>query len=57
MFHVFGEDAIAQWIALCGVLAALIVLNEVSRRTNLGGIFMFFILPSVLTIYFVAITV
>lgn len=57
LFHVFGADALPQWLALFAVLGALILLNEFSRRTKLGGIFMFFIVPTILTIYFVAITV
>lgn len=57
MFHVFGENAIYQWTALIAVFVALILLNEFSRRTKWGGIFMFFIVPSVLTIYFIAIMI
>ena len=38
LFHVYGENALPQWIAMLGVLAALILLNEVSRRTKAGGI-------------------
>lgn len=41
LFHVYGENALPQWIAMLGVLAALILLNEVARRTKAGGIFMF----------------
>ena len=40
-----------------GVLAALILLNEVSRRTKAGGILMFFVIPAILTVYFIAIAV
>ena len=45
LFHVYGENALPQWIAMLGVLAALILLNEVSRRTKAGGILMFFVIP------------
>lgn len=45
LFHVYGENALPQWIAMLGVLAALILLNEVSRRTKAGGILMFFCHP------------
>ena len=37
LFHVYGENALPQWIAMLGVLAALILLNEVARRTKAGG--------------------
>ena len=30
LFHVYGENALPQWIAMLGVLAALILLNEVA---------------------------
>lgn len=51
LFHVYGENALPQWIAMLGVLAALILLNEVARRTKAGGIFMFFVIPAILTVY------
>ena len=57
LFHVYGENALPQWIAMLGVLAALILLNEVSRRTKAGGILMFFVIPAILTVYFIAIAV
>lgn len=51
LFHVYGENALPQWIAMLGVLAALILLNEVARRTKAGGILMFFVIPAILTVY------
>ena len=57
LFHVYGENALPQWIAMLGVLAALILLNEVARRTKAGGILMFFVIPAILTVYFVAIAI
>ena len=57
LFHVYGENALPQWIAMLGVLAALILLNEVARRTKAGGILMFFVIPAILTVYFIAIAV
>ena len=47
--------AIWQWIAMFGVLAGLILLNEFARKSKFGGAVMFFALPAVLTVYFVAI--
>ena len=41
LFHVLGANAIYQWIAMFGVLLGLILLNEFSRRTKMGGMIMF----------------
>ena len=57
LFHVYGAEAVPQWIAMLGVLAALILLNEFARRTKAGGIIMFFVIPAALTVYFIAIAV
>ena len=57
LFHVYGGDALPQWIAMLGVLAALILLNEFARRTKAGGILMFFVVPAALTVYFIVIAV
>lgn len=56
-FHVYGSNALYQWIAMLGVLLGLILLNEVARRTKQGGIAMFIIVPIILTIYFITIAV
>lgn len=57
LFHVYGEGAMLQWIAMLGVLVGLISLNEFARRTKTGGIIMFCVIPTVLTAYFIAIHV
>ncbi len=57
LFHVYGNHALYQWIAMIAVLAALILLNEFSRRTKAGGLIMFGILPAALTIYFIVVAV
>lgn len=57
LFHVYGSNAASQWIAMIAVLVALILLNEFSRRSKLGGLFMFGVLPAALTVYFVVIAV
>ncbi|MBR4460059.1 MAG: hypothetical protein IKS26_00980, partial [Paludibacteraceae bacterium] len=56
-FQVYGADALAQWGMLIVVLAGLILLNEFARRTKLGGCIMFFVVPLILTAYFVAIAI
>lgn len=55
LFHVYGNEAILQWVAMFGVLIALIALNEVARRTKTGGVIMFLVIPAILTVYFIAI--
>ena len=57
LFHVYGEHALSQWAMMLLVLAALILLNEFSRRTKTGGLIMFGAVPAVLTIYFIAIAI
>ena len=57
LFHVYGDLAVWQWIAMLGVLLGLILLNEFARKTKFGGIVMFFVLPAILTAYFVAIQI
>ncbi len=55
MFVLRSGDSFSQIIMMLAVLVALILLNEISRRTKAGGLFMFGILPAVLTIYFIVI--
>lgn len=56
-FHVYGSNALYQWIAMLGVLLGLILLNEIARRTKQGGIAMFVVIPIILTVYFIVIAV
>ena len=39
------------WMMLLAVFAALIILNEISRRSKIGGIVLFVVLPIVLTFF------
>ena len=55
LFHVYGDMAVYQWLAMLGVLLGLILLNEFARRTKFGGCVTFFAVPLALTVYFVAI--
>lgn len=57
LFDVYGENAVYQWIGLAVVLVALILLNEVARRTKAGGIVMFVGIAAAMTIYCVAVEV
>ena len=57
LFQVYGENAMFQWLGWAMVFVALILVNEFSRRSKLGGILCFLALPAVLTVYFVSIYV
>lgn len=57
LFHVYGSNAGYQWIMMLVVLLGLIFLNEVARRTKVGGLVVFGVVPAILTIYFIAIAI
>lgn len=57
LFHVYGSNGVWQWLMLIIVMAALIGLNEVARRTKIGGGIIFFAIPAALTVYFITIYV
>ncbi len=54
-FQIYGENYFYQFLGFFLAFAGLVILNELARRTKAGGIFMFFILPIILTIYFIVI--
>lgn len=56
-FHVYGVNALAQWGMMLAVLVGLILLNEFSRRSKTGGIITFFLVPLILTAYFITLKV
>lgn len=37
LFDVYGPNALYQWLGLAMVLIALILLNELARRSKAGG--------------------
>lgn len=55
LFQLYGSTAMTQLLGWVLVFAGLVILNEVGRRTKIGGIVLFVIIPAVLTIYFIAI--
>lgn len=57
LFHVYGADALSQWLMLLAVLVGLILFNEFARRTKWGGIITFGVIPAALTVYFLAIAI
>lgn len=56
-FQIYGETASWQLLGWLMVFVGLIIMNEIARRTKVGGIACFIILPLVLTVYFIAIYV
>ncbi|BAK44839.1 DUF5692 family protein [Eggerthella sp. YY7918] len=57
LFQVYGENALYQWLGWAMVFVGLILINEIARRTKLGGTICFIGVPIALTVYFVAIYV
>ena len=55
LFDVYGDNAVYQWIGWIIVFLALIGFNEIARRTKIGGITCFLVIPGILTAYFIAI--
>ena len=57
LFQVYGDGAGWQLLGWLLVFVGLILANEFSRRSKLGGIICFLGIPAVLTVYFIAIYV
>jgi hypothetical protein len=57
LFQVYGDNAIYQWVGWLVVLLCLILVNEFARRSKLGGIICFLVLPGALTVYFIVLSV
>lgn len=55
LFQVYGDGALIQWAGMLAVLVGLILLNELARRTKIGGIVVLVIFPAIMTIYLIAI--
>ncbi len=55
LFQLYGSTAMTQLLGCVLVFAGLVILNEIGRRTKIGGIVIFVIIPAILTIYFIAI--
>lgn len=55
LFQLYGSTAMTQLLGWVFVFAGLVILNEIGRRTKIGGIVLFVIIPAILTIYFIAI--
>ncbi|MDD6096480.1 MAG: DUF5692 family protein, partial [Firmicutes bacterium] len=55
LFQVYGENSSYQILGWIMVFAALLITNEIQRRTKVGGYFFFLAVPAALTVYFIAI--
>ena len=55
LFQLYGSTAMTQLLGWVLGFAGLVILNEIGRRTKIGGIVLFVIIPAILTIYFIAI--
>ena len=57
LFQVYGENSMYQILGWVLVFTALVLTNEIQRRTKLGGYGFFIGVLGVLTVYFIAIYV
>ena len=53
LFQLYGAMSATQLIGWICAFVGLIVLNEFGRRTKAGGITIFFVIPALLTVYFI----
>lgn len=53
LFQIYGETSLYQLLGWCLVFAGLVLLNEIARRTKVGGVIIFVVVPIILTIYFI----
>ena len=52
-FQLYSSHAAMQLIGWVMVFVGLIVMNEIGRRTKVGGMVVFVIIPAILTLYFI----
>ena len=55
IFQIYDGRTLWQLLGWVMVFAGLILMNEIARRTKIGGMTCFFAIPAVLTVYFIAI--
>ena len=46
LFQLYGSTAMTQLLGWVLVFAGLVILNEIGRRTKIGGIVLFVIIPA-----------
>ncbi len=54
LFQLYSDHASMQLIGWVLVFVGLIVMNEIGRRSKIGGIAVFVVIPCILTVYFIA---
>ncbi|MDE7284972.1 MAG: hypothetical protein K2N85_15525 [Lachnospiraceae bacterium] len=57
IFQIYDGRTVWQILGWVMVFAGLIIMNEIARRTKVGGSICFFGIPAVLTVYFISIYV
>ncbi len=57
IFQIYDGRTLWQILGWVMVFAGLIIMNEIARRTKVGGSICFFAIPAALTIYFISIYV
>ena len=57
IFQIYDGRTLWQILGWVMVFAGLIIMNEIARRTKVGGSICFFGIPAVLTVYFISIYV
>ena len=55
LFQLYSDHAAVQLVGWLLVFCGLVLLNEIGRRTKIGGMLIFVIIPLILTVYFIAI--
>ena len=53
LFQLYSEHAVMQIIGWVLVFCGLILMNEIGRRTKMGGMAVFVVIPTILTVYFI----
>lgn len=57
LFQIYGDNAGWQLFGWAMVFVGLVLINEVARRSKVGGILCFIALPAALSVYFISIYV
>ena len=55
LFQLYSDHAALQLVGWLLVFAGLILVNEIGRRTKIGGMIVFVIIPLILTVYFIGV--
>ena len=53
LFQLYSNHAAMQLVGWVLVFVGLIVMNEIGRKTKIGGMVVFVIIPAILTLYFI----